>query len=1677
MLLHPCSFFSRRAVVALFAAALCSVASSATALTYDLTTLISGDTVAVTLELTDTAQGVLVTVSVPSGEGDLRGVFGNVGEESLVGGMGILDPNGVVTQWKFSANKVHKVGAGNKTNPVDGWDWGVALDAQGGGGGALETASFTLTGVTVADLLAAANDGWLLGVRVQETLGLENSGKMGLLDGTPPLEDPPSISITSPVDGAVIASSTVTVSGTVGGTTPIVDVNGVLATVTGSAFTVDLGLADGTHTLTATATNALGSASDSIVVTTDSTPPTVTIDTPTPGLLTNQSTLVVSGTVSDAHGTGTVDINGTSFPLSGGAYSGTVTLAEGTNTVTVIATDGFGNIGQASVTVELDSVAPTIAITSPPDGTLTTLAMVTANGTVTDASGIASVDVNGIVANLSGSDWDAAAPLSVGANTVLATATDLAGNTATASILVTRGAAPTVAITSPAPGSIVGTATVTVTGSHTDATSVDVSGVAATITGGTWAAAVPLTPGSNTLTATATNAFGQAQAQVSLTLDADAPVLQITAPTDDTALTASTVVVSGTVADATATTVTVNGVNATVTGGTFSAAVPLTLGSNTLTATATDAAGNVATDAVTVLHGIAPTVAITSPAPGSIVGTATVTVTGTHTDAASVDVSGVAATITGGTWTATVPLAPGANTLTATATNAFGQAQAQVSLTLDADAPVLQITAPADGAVLTATSVVVSGTVADATATTVTVNGVTATVSGGTFSATVLLGLGSNTLTATATDAAGNVATDAVTVLHGIAPTIAITAPADGTLTTDATITVDGTHTDAGSIDVNGVVATITGATWTATVPLTPGVNTLTATATNGFGQSQAQINVALDADAPVVQATAPADGAVVAGGPITVTGTVTDASTTTVDVNGVTATVSGGTFTASVPLVEGSNTITVTATDAAGNTGTDTLTVISDTVAPAIAITSPADGATVPSATTTVTASVMDAAGISSVVIGGVVATDQGGGVYTADVTLASGVNTVDAVATDLAGNTASAQIQLTLSSSPQITSAPVTTATEDQAYTYDVDAVDPNPAETLSYAILSGPAGLAIDSGTGLISWTPSDSQVGGHFVLVEAQNTQGVSDTQLYGIDVANTGDAPAFVSNPPILVAVDDLWEYTADAQDPDPGDSATVSFSSGPAGMSFAFGTASWTPTAADLGPHTVTLVATDSTGLTATQTFTVTVVSGTPLAVAPALGLEVGSTADGAALVAFSSQSFGAPDLAIDGNINTAWQTAQGSTTDQFLQVDLAGDLVVFDRFDLKTNPGTYAVQNFEVRVSTTGTAPGDFTTVFTGVHSDDGQLHTYAIPPVQARYVELYLIDTYGTNDRIIVQDFSLYTRAREGAIVSLAGTAIATSSERAPHLGGAAAIDRTVNSWYSASPANEWLKVELANGLVHRVGSVQIHGTASPTSLRDFEIAVSTTTSDDAAFTTVFTGSVAAGGGYQNFSFPEVDARYIRLTALNNHGDANWITVETFHTFSTIQGGERVPFDDLTDDDPADPPVAFHWDFGDGNSVERAAPDAQLRGPGHLHGDLRDDPGQWAPQYDRAALHGPPSARCFVHLVESRSARAGERVLHLDLHVCQRRDHREPLRFRSLRRDSAGYGDDALLPGRRSLRRAAPGDRRPPVDLHGDADDQHPQPDPDAERGPRPQPGLGHGDAPGEHGGRCPR
>ena len=111
--------------------------------------------------------------------------------------------------------------------------------------------------------------------------------------------------------------------------------------------------------------------------------------------------------------------------------------------------------------------------------------------------------------------------------------------------------------------------------------------------------------------------------------------------------------------------------------------------------------------------------------------------------------------------------------------------------------------------------------------------------------------------------------------------------------------------------------------------------------------------------------------------------------------------------------------------------------------------------------------------------------------------------------------GGSDTATVNITIdgvNDAPTITSTPVTTATEDELYTYDVEAVDPDIGDTLTFSLDVAPTGMTIDATSGLIQWTPANAQVGSNAVATRVIDAGGLFDTQSFSVSVVNVNNAP-------------------------------------------------------------------------------------------------------------------------------------------------------------------------------------------------------------------------------------------------------------------------------------------------------------------------------------------------------------------------------------------------------------------------------------------------------------------------------------------------------------------------------------------------------------------------------------
>ncbi|MDP9397075.1 MAG: PxKF domain-containing protein [Actinomycetota bacterium] len=303
---------------------------------------------------------------------------------------------------------------------ADGWHTSaVRVSVQASDAGGVANVEYSLDGSTwrgCTDSFTVADGAYTIQARATDTSGNTGSAadkavKQDTVDPTVELEGGPEGTVDL---GAAPAAPTCAASDATSGVRS--------CEVTGYST------AAGTHTLTARATDnagRTGTATRTYTVA-DRTPPAVTIsvDPAAADGANGWYTTVVKASVA---ATDNDRVTGVEYSLDGGttwqAYTGAVELRDGAaSTIKARASDPSGNVGEAAETVKQDTVDPTVALRGGPEGTVE-LGAVPPSPTceASDAtSGVDSCVVSGYATT-------------VGTHTLMATATDEAGRTATAS--------------------------------------------------------------------------------------------------------------------------------------------------------------------------------------------------------------------------------------------------------------------------------------------------------------------------------------------------------------------------------------------------------------------------------------------------------------------------------------------------------------------------------------------------------------------------------------------------------------------------------------------------------------------------------------------------------------------------------------------------------------------------------------------------------------------------------------------------------------------------------------------------------------------------------------------------------------------------------------------------------------------------------------------------------------------------------------------------------------------------------------------------------------------------------------------------------------------------------------------------------------------------------------------
>ena len=216
-------------------------------------------------------------------------------------------------------------------------------------------------------------------------------------------------------------------------------------------------------------------------------------------------------------------------------------------------------------------------------------------------------------------------------------------------------------------------------------------------------------------------------------------------------------------------------------------------------------------------------------------------------------------------------------------------------------------------------------------------------------------------------------------------------------------------------------------------------------------------------------------------------------------------------------------------------------------------------------------------------------------------------GNNTITVTATDAHGQAISETFHLAVGDSgPTATAIANQSANEGQAFSLNVASHFKAPAagDTLAFSA-SLPTGLSIDSHTGIISGTPTDSDFGNNTITVTATDAHGKANSETFHLAVGDSGPTATAIANQSAYEG--DAFSLNVASHFTAPAAGDTLAFSASlPTGLSIDShtGIISGTPTDSDFGNHAITVTATDAHGQAISETFHLAVGDSGPIATA-----------------------------------------------------------------------------------------------------------------------------------------------------------------------------------------------------------------------------------------------------------------------------------------------------------------------------------------------------------------------------------------------------------------------------------------------------------------------------------------
>ncbi len=209
-------------------------------------------------------------------------------------------------------------------------------------------------------------------------------------------------------------------------------------------------------------------------------------------------------------------------------------------------------------------------------------------------------------------------------------------------------------------------------------------------------------------------------------------------------------------------------------------------------------------------------------------------------------------------------------------------------------------------------------------------------------------------------------------------------------------------------------------------------------------------------------------------------------------------------------------------------------------------------------------------------------------------------GTHPVNVTVTDGRGGMASRVFDLrvlNVNDPPVISTDHVTEATEDEEYSVDYEAVDPDPThDQMEWSQVTGATWLSIDGAWGVLSGTPSNDDVGTFAVTVRVVDGNGGVAEGTFLLTVADVNDPPVITTEAITEATEDHAYLLPLEATDVDPmGDVLAWSLDTEASWLSLEGEALTGVPDNDDVGDHPVKVTVEDGRGGSDTLEFTLTV--------------------------------------------------------------------------------------------------------------------------------------------------------------------------------------------------------------------------------------------------------------------------------------------------------------------------------------------------------------------------------------------------------------------------------------------------------------------------------------------------